>query len=506
MKYCNDIHIKHLLVMLVGFAISIVVHASDDRHLDHATLMQVKSLYGLDDDGAIRRLAAESEAADIYRRVEGFKLEGYAGAWFDGDTLRLHVALVSPEYSNLVSRLGAIPITATWSLKELEEVQARITDERTSPHVADAWRSAFVDYEHNKVIIGVVPGRVDEARSLLLEYAGKIEVREDHDDVHPTADVRGGDGTWNYSWYLEYDGGIWKCSIGASVENGYYTAGHCGGDAQSIGGADIIKSAINYMPSDPVLGVVVDSTIPFQAGGGYSNKDTAWIETSPGWVPTSKINGYSDGVFNVPAKWSGTSQYPKGTTVCRYGKTSGGPHCGEIASVGTSFTQSNVKFVNMIFVNGSCASPGDSGGPLVAAGSDKQLQGTLYGGINGIHCPSSSLTRYQAITDHIDEYENDAGSLLTAHGPNAPTITPLLRCPNMADSGMGTFTCSYDHYNSQGVTSVSWSGSHVLWSGDDMAFGNCGALETVTVTLTITNPYGSFVRNRSFSCPMGPIP
>ena len=76
----------------------------------------------------------------------------------------------------------------------------------------------------------------------------------------------------------------------------------------------------------------------------------------------------------------------------------------------------------------------------------------------------------------------------------------------MSSSGAGTFICNINPYHSQGKTTVTWGGGYISWAGDDVAFGTCTAFDTVSVTLAITNPYGSYNKNWTFACPMGPIP
>lgn len=93
----------------------------------------MKALYGLDEEGAIQRLAAEQEASDLYVKIKSLPLEGLAGAWFDAETQRLHIALSSSDSESVVARLGAVPVAVTWPLRELEALQASIVNEKNSP-------------------------------------------------------------------------------------------------------------------------------------------------------------------------------------------------------------------------------------------------------------------------------------------------------------------------------------------------------------------------------------
>lgn len=214
----------------------------------------------------------------------------------------------------------------------------------------------------------------------------------------------------------------------------------------------------------------------------------------------------------MPAKWAGTNELPLYTHACRYGQTSGGPHCGKIIAKGQLTDWGYPKKVaNVTVVEGSCSTGGDSGGTWLPASGSNQVQGTTIGRTEGNDCPNTdppredSFTYFQPISDHIFAYEETAGSLLTAHGAATPTVSAFF-CPDMTQSGMGTFYCTLGYYNSQGVTTVSWSGANLSWSSDGMAYGTCTALSTVVVTLTVSNPYGTYSSNKSFTCPMGPIP
>lgn len=73
-----------LVVAIMTPGISLAAQGAE-RHLgptpfDSDILEQAMALYGLNEDGAIKRLAAESEAVDMYRRVTSMALAGYAGA------------------------------------------------------------------------------------------------------------------------------------------------------------------------------------------------------------------------------------------------------------------------------------------------------------------------------------------------------------------------------------------------------------------------------------------
>lgn len=204
----------------------------------------MKTLYGLNEETAIQRLAAEQEASDQYAKIRSLALEGFAGAWFDGETQRLHVALSSGDSEGIVARLGALPVAVAWPLAELETLQASIADEETSPLPADVLRTVYIDHPHNRVMVEVEPAHVESARALLFSNAAKIEVRGASERPVASADVRGADGTRNATWQA-LDGQSHPCSIGVSTADGFYWSGHCGNFNNSI-----------TIPSGTALGTV----------------------------------------------------------------------------------------------------------------------------------------------------------------------------------------------------------------------------------------------------------
>ena len=115
MKKLEWLHAKNPIALaLMCSCAAFSVHSEEltnppDR-FDRNILEQVKTLYGLGDAAAIQRLAAEQEASDQYMRIKSLSLEGFAGAWFDAGTQRLHVALSSSDSEEIVARLGAVPV------------------------------------------------------------------------------------------------------------------------------------------------------------------------------------------------------------------------------------------------------------------------------------------------------------------------------------------------------------------------------------------------------------
>ena len=490
MKAMQNVNMKRALAAaVVAVCTSFTAQAGNREDV----LAQVMALYGLDEQGAINRLAAEEVAADLYRRVQMMNLDEYAGAWFDADSGKLHVAISDSTHAERLAQLGAVPVSANWALRDLKALKSHIREDAFLSQ-GEQLRALYVDYRLNRLVVSVPPGSVQAVREHLAQYADRIEIEEAGEMPEPTTDVRGADGTRNYNFEESLD--FTKeapCSIGAIVENGFYTAGHCGK------AGDDIRWAANFSSQ---LGVVQTSAYPLTLA---TQGDIGWVETDPGWTLVPKVNGYSDGIINVPAKWSGTSEYPTYSTVCRYGQTSGGPHCGTVLYPDTD------KYFNVLgwmadvtWVQGSCSSDGDSGGTWLSA-SGSQIQGTTIGRSSRNTCdasppPSNPETYFQPISDHIAAYSGSAGSLLTSHGAAKATVNGW-NCPDPF-SAPGSFNCSFDDYESQGVTSFTWYVNNVPVASSGLyIYDVCSPGHLVRVKLTVTNPYGTTTKSTLFNCP-----
>ncbi|GAA4790607.1 hypothetical protein GCM10023307_14910 [Lysobacter hankyongensis] len=85
-------------------------------------------------------------------------------------------------------------------------------------------------------------------------------------------------------------------------------------------------------------------------------------------------------------------------------------------------------------------------------------------------------------------------------GGTPPTITSFV-CPDYANSGGGMYWCEVS-YSSATPATIRWPNG----SGNTYYMGRCTAGSRPTVTVTVTNAYGSVSRSSTFSCPTGPIP
>jgi streptogrisin C len=372
------------LVLMVLTVFQVQAEALSTEN-DRDILEQIQSLYGLDQNQALERLAREEIAAEVYLRIRSLELASYAGAWFDGETLGLQVAVTEPADHQLIEWLGGQPLTVTFSLSELEAARAN-TQTQLSEKVAI--RESHIDYKTNRVVIGVASDQIRLAErtiSALGREGDKLRIIESKGQVLTSSGpVRGGNGTRNYTWQQQepnHPSYPFPCSIGASVEGGYVTAGHCG-----------LQSHEMRTPAGQILG-----TIPFQGSthlstGSYQNgEDGAWVETVSAWTPSPQINGYDHGIFSIPASWAGMLESPVGATVCRYGQTTAKARCGAILAKDVDFP--SYGLYGFSTADGEiCTEYGDSGGPFVTASG--QMQGTNSGGVfpidpGGNTCPGA---------------------------------------------------------------------------------------------------------------------
>ena len=471
---------------------------------DQDILAAVAELHGISEDQAVNRLAKEQEAAIIYKFINDLSIKSYAGSWFDESSSRLKVAIADPEDVVHLEVFNVDPVNVKYSLTDLKNKLIQATSKLDFAQSGSAPINSYIDYKSNTVVLGVRTEYLGFAQSDLdsPEYSDSVRVVEfDNYPTLSTGFVRGADGTNNLTWDQQAPNVAHPCSIGASVEDGFITAGHCGFLGHDIGDAD----------SDP-LGTVTGSIWDLDNPG----LDTGWVTTDTGWTPSPLINGYTDGVFSVSAEWGGILESPVGSTVCRYGGTSGGPHCGTVDQLnqtqsfylwtfwnGTAWEEQWKTVTGLTKVEGSCSDPGDSGGTWITGTG--QFQGTNTGKSGydpAFPCPTQvDYTYFQPFEDAANEWDV---TLLTSHGSSAPSITSV-SCPNMAISGQGFYQCLVRKVDSQGEVGIQWTTSTSASSTGLWVSDNCTPLQMVTVTLKATNPYGTTTKNYSFRCPSGPI-
>ncbi|MGK7297186.1 MAG: S1 family peptidase [Candidatus Wenzhouxiangella sp. M2_3B_020] len=455
-------------------------------------MAELMALHGLDEQAVIERLAREQAAAELQFAIERLDVLGYAGSWYDTDSGSLHVALTDDAAAAQLERLGGVVVPVSHGIDELsalaDDMTASLAQE---PALSNAIAGHSVNIPENRVDVFILAPLADAARSRIYTEGARPELIQivpiDSFPVVSSGDVRGADGTRNFTWQQQ-TGQIWPCSIGVSIVGGYVTAGHCGSPGN-----------IMHTPSGQFLGT-------FQATQWGSGGDGGWVDTASGWIPRPKINGYADGILSVPAKWAGLLEAPIGATVCRYGQTSAFPDCGSIVAKDVTvdfqldvFTRVTVN--GLTETNGICTDDGDSGGPYITPPG--QVQGTNTGGQPGNTCPvPANRTWFQPIGDTLTAYSK---TMRTVHGSAPPGVNGVL-CPNPADSGAGLYVCNLSDFDSQGQTEIDWTGSGGHTSTSNWLFGSCSVGTWVSVDLEVQNPYGTYADHWVFPCPSGPLP
>jgi len=486
-----------LICLVLGTTNLFAATSSNEPAINQDLLNAVTELYGISEEQAIDRLARESEAAIAWKLLQEFPIKSYAGSWFDETSLQLNVAIADSSDLKYLKTLNVVPVHVKNSLVTLQNRLSTATEGlRLLESLDSAVIESYIDYRSNIAVLTLNKNHATSARSELsrMGLSGLIKIDEvtvlpqlSHGTHGNQGNVRGADGTRNLTWA----NGPWPCSIGVSIVGGYVTAGHCGYANNQMG--DITGHS---------LGVVQNSTWEDSLPSGPSI-DVGHVTTVAGWTPTPKVNGYNDGILSVSAEWAGILVSPIGSTVCRYGQTSGGPHCGTVNQYNVTVNFGHVV-TGLTRLVGSCTSPGDSGGTYVSGAG--QIQGTNVGGqpfSNGDICPTNfQYVYFQPIQDALDEY---SATLLTVHGSASPTINQV-DCPDMANSGSGSYHCLVTSIDSQGEIQLQWTTSTGASSTSPSLFGTCSNWEMVSVTLQATNSYGTSSKNYSFLCPTGWVP
>ena len=313
------------------------------------------TMYGISEEAAAERLASEIVAASQYQLMRELDLNGYAGGWYDADSARLVVATTSSSDRQLLSSMNIDTIMVNHDLSSLQELVERITDEFQSADAYQTFRSAFVDVRANKAVLVVAPEAQLAAKArvghLLRSGRGTIRTQA-HRARASSGAYRGAEATINLTW-----GGNSPCSIGASTENGFVWAGHCGyfgnriGNAAGIDMGDVISSSWVWIQHE---------------------LDAGKVQTDGAWTPTPTVQGYNHGVINISSILSGLTEFPVGSTVCRYGGTSKWASCGTIDAKNLRMPLSGKWLSGVTQLTGMCSDDGDSGGPHVAGGSHMQ--------------------------------------------------------------------------------------------------------------------------------------
>ncbi|MET0133119.1 MAG: S1 family peptidase [Kibdelosporangium sp.] len=317
-------------------------------------------------DEARARAKDEASAPKTIEAIRKSLGTAYAGAWFDGSTRKLIVALVDQTMMDQVRSRGAEPRLTRNNLAGLTGAKTRIDRMGgIAPSSVLAW---YVDPPTNSVVI---EAKADPAADAFIERAkgvgDMVRVERATKAPRPLADLVGGRG---------FTVAESRCSIGFSATgpNGtkhILTAGHCTqpGGVVLADGVELGRVNAGTFDTDGDFGLI-DVTDP-------NAQTTAFVETLDGG----------------PITVTGTEQAPIGASVCRSGQTSGFA-CGEITALDETVNYGDGDVVRGLTRTSVCAEAGDSGGPFV---SGTQAQGLTSGGI--ADCATNGITFFQPINE-----------------------------------------------------------------------------------------------------------
>lgn len=454
-------------IFVATLALSFSAESRGEQQIDPAIMDRLTEYLDTDEDGVIERLAQEADAIELHGDIKYLMGDTYAGAWFSAKEGKLHVATTSLKNARLAKQHGASASVVERSYSDLQQLRNSLMEVVDSNRM---WgtdvRTVSVDVVANAISVRHAPDRLQAVTATLNQRMSSLEAirfEEAHEQATLSSDVRGADPYQNII-------NSFICSIGFTSTKGYFTAGHCGEVGNLVNGSN-----------GQSQGAFVLSTWP--------DTDLGLVQTNSNWTKLPIINGYNDGIINVPAFWGGHIEGLINTTVCRYGHATEA-QCGSILDRDVTEVFGGTYTLHGLIKTDACQIGGDSGGPLISS-SNKQAQGTLVGGY-GMPCPQPSLgSFFEPIAKHMVELEDE---MLTPHGANAPTNNMMCESP-----GYESFFCNAA-VSSQGITTGQWTVDGVNNGNGVTIFRNCNAGQLVFVELSVSNPYGLTKSSTSFVC------
>lgn len=365
-----------------------------------ALLKALERDLGLNQQQAIERMATEQISAARHTNLRQALGDSYAGAWLDPATQKLVVASTDPKASRMALASGSRAVVVKRNLKQLEVLHRRLDQGALALSKVQKQRifQWAVDVKTNAVVVTVPAGDAQAltaaqdfiALSGVDPAAARIETTTLGAPV-PFTNIRGGLELNNVTDNL-------YCSIGFSVSGGYVTAGHCSWGTV----ADVIKGH-----DGTAQGTFAGSTFP--------GEDRGWVSVNSNWTPMPCV-----GVVSYPLCYSpgnvmvrGSQEGPIGAAVCRYGRTTGGPHCGVIQATNVTVNYPQGTVYHLV-QSSACSAQGDSGGPFMWG---DQAQGMLSGGPSGGTCPTATTSYYYPLNPTLAAF----GLTLTTAPPPPPT-------------------------------------------------------------------------------------
>jgi streptogrisin C len=381
----------------------------------------------------------------------------YGGAWLNADASQLTVAVTNPDRAAAVRAAGAEPKLVTRSARQLDAVKQNL--DRRAKRAAASIPAWYVDPATNSVVVVSTAQNLSAARSFVASSGvSQDAVRMVTTSQRPkllsapapstpptspppaldTLVVRGGDP------YIIDNAA--RCSVGFAVEGGFVSAGHCGQVASTTTGA----AGDEQVPQ----GTFEASTFP--------ESDFSFVATNEDWTPVGEVNSFGGENASGPAQdgqnaarteaaanslsrrfgsnrhafgfdgkhaehepgedassapadpsgappatdgnlpVTGSEEAPVGTSVCKFGSTTGAS-CGVIEALNVTVNFADPEggdgtvTVNGLIQTDVCAEAGDSGGSMLAG---DQAQGTVSGGSGD--CTVGGETFFQPINEVLE--------------------------------------------------------------------------------------------------------
>jgi streptogrisin C len=376
-----------VVVATVGVATALTYPALAGTDPDPGPRVSSKMLATLQRDLGLTRAQAEArvkkEAWAIQTREALSQELGttYGGAWLNADASQLTVAVTNPDRAAAVRAAGAEPKLVARSARQLDAIKQNL--DRQASRATASIAGWYADPATNSVVVvstAASAGRAFIASSGVTADAVRVVTTNQRPKLlaapAPAAGslpVRGGD-----PYFID---NVARCSVGFPVEGGFISAGHCG----QVGSTTTGAAGDEQVPQ----GTFEASTFP--------ESDFSFVATNADWTPVGEVNSFQAADGNLPL--AGSEEAPVGTSVCKFGSTTGAS-CGVIQALDVT-----VNFVDpedgigTVTVNGLiqtdvCAEPGDSGGSLLAG---DQAQGTVSGGSGD--CTAGGQTFFQPINE-----------------------------------------------------------------------------------------------------------
>jgi hypothetical protein len=343
------------------------------NRLQPEILAAMKRDLGLEAREAEARVAREAASVEVIEQLRTTVGDAFAGAWLTEDGKNINIAVTDEALVKSVTEAGAHPTVQPNSLSKLEKALEALNKIEQQPRTLDDSHSGvaswYIDVVANKIVLEALATSTTKAAEMANEAGlseSEFEVREVEELPTTFATIVGGD-----AYYIN---GNTRCSIGFSVNNGFVTAGHCGG-----------SGARTTTGSGEHLGNVGGSIFP--------GRDMAHVPTVGGTVLSPYIQGYGSWTPGV----RGSNVAPIGASICRSGSTTG-LRCGTVTQYGVTVSYPQGLTYGLTGTN-ACAEGGDSGGSFF---SGDQAQGVTSGGSG--NCQTGGTTYFQPINDILSQY------------------------------------------------------------------------------------------------------